>query len=59
MMHNRRNGHALVSKSGRICECSCSCRQEVTVKRIDLCNACQFNRHIAPDGKTFRRPKTP
>lgn len=59
MMYNRRNGDGLVRHSGRICQCSCYCRQDTTVKRIDLCTACSFNMHIGPDGKTFRRPKTP
>lgn len=58
-MYNRRNGDGLVNKQGRICQCECYCRQVATVKRVNLCDPCSFNRHIGSDGRTYRRPKAP
>ncbi len=58
-MYNRRNGDGNLSQRGklRICQCECYCREELTVKKIDLCTACSFNRHVGQDGRTYRRPK--
>ena len=58
-MYNRRNGDGLVKTPGRVCQCSCFCRDEITAKRINLCNPCCFNMHRGEDGKPFRRPETP
>ncbi len=58
-MYDRRNGDRKIRKPLRICECSCYCVGGITVKKVDLCTACQFNRHKDQDGRTYKRPKTP